>query len=82
MSFADRVNFKSGFCSFVHATPPSKKGETSVGRKGKFSSPNPSVPNNGIRNSALKIAALLPNKRWNVGQPTVAAALPGRVPFT
>ena len=78
MLFADRVNSKSGACCCVYATPPSKNGETSVGRKGKFRRPKPSVPNSGMRNSALTIAALLPNSRWNVGQPTVAAALPGR----
>ncbi len=78
MSFADRVSRKSGAWLFVYETPPSKNGETSVGRNGKLIRPNPSVPKSGILSSALNTAALLPNRRWNVGHPTCAAALPTR----
>src|SRR5512143_2859126 len=82
MSFAARVTRKSGDWAFVYDTPASKNGETSVGKNGKLSRPNPSVPNSGILNSALTTPTLLPNNRWNAGQPTEAACVPAAAPVT
>src|ERR1051326_1096258 len=82
MSLASRVSRKFGPCALVYETPASKKGDTSVGKNGKLSNPNPSVPNSGIRNSAFTTPTLLPNNRWNAGQPTVAACDPAAAPVT
>jgi len=75
MSFAARENLKSGPCEFVYETAASKNGDTSVGRKGKFNRPNPSVPKSGMRNSVLATRTLLPNYRSKAGHRFWSAVL-------
>src|SRR5688500_1773038 len=62
------ARFHTGPLDFVHATPASTNGAISIGGSGLEITPNPRVPNSGIRSSAFTSASRLPTSRSNCGQ--------------
>jgi hypothetical protein len=74
VELAPLENLNCGCCDPVQAMPASKNGEISSGRYGKLIKPNPLVPKNGTRSSALKTPMRLPSMRSKIGHRLAVAA--------